>query len=217
MIRTLCWLVVVFFCAVPVVAFAEDKPAPVNPVTQYELVGFTLAPDMVEGIAPNRLNMSYKDEPKRGVLVLEVLKNTQADKIGFKPRDIIFRFDGDEIDSLDQLIEDMIETKIAGAPVRVLRKNPKTGKDMVVDLSFQVGDHYVNRVNLLLFNYSRTRYFKHYDVLFFVWQYKRSRNCQYTHFIPILYQYRRVSTRTTHRLFWFLDIQTGSVPDSVDV
>ncbi len=207
------FVLLLFAASVPSVAFAEEPVDESEEIAgnEYELVGLTLAHNMAYDIPSNRVGMSYEEEPKQGVVVVDVTPNSVADEAGFKPGDIVYRYDGDEIDSVDDLIEDMITTPIEGASVRVLRK--EGGKEIYPELNFSVGNRYTSRFNMLLYSYSRTPYFMDYSAAFYLWRYKRARYSQFAGFFPVGFEYRRVSTRSIYRILWFFDFhESGPLP-----
>lgn len=68
----------------------------------------------------NYLNINY------GVIVVEVIKDSPADKAGIKKDDIILEFDNKPVYSYDDLIDLIMQTKVGQkVKVKILRRNQK--------------------------------------------------------------------------------------------
>ena len=216
---------VLICCAVGCKTAAEEGAAESQPVTEPEVKPFGLTLGWkVEKIPLSEPWMTKgeygeKDFPDYGITVKQVLYDTQAEKEGFLPGDIIYGVGGRKFTTTAKFIK-LIGRLEPGVktPVMIVRttKGGNLERKELKELYLQISTEDIKRFDFpLIFTYKKNNHVKSARVLglFF---YKRRVFCGQTWGIaPILplYHKEQVGDVVTRRIFWIFKWRVGQEND----
>lgn len=160
-----------------------------------------------------KLDYLERRYPKNGILVKEVLVNTQAVERGFRPNDIIYLVDNKGFTTTSQFVNLISRLKPGHeAPVMVVRTQPDNKKELV-QLSLKVATSGIRKFDFpILYGYNKNEHFKSSRCLVTAFYNRQLFSCRTWGFAPLfvpLYHRERIGNVVTQRVLWIFRWRVG--------